>query len=138
MAPGRLFLLDSLGAMLTAIMLAAVLPVFEPTFGMPRQVLYILALIACVFFTVSFSCYLSTPQAWRFYMKIIAVANLLYCCLTAGLIVVYYQQLTVLGLAYFVLEITVIAVLAAVEWQTASVKGVKAATTNAGHNPAEK
>lgn len=71
-------------------------------------------------------------------MKIIATANLLYCCLTAGLIVVYYQELTVWGLTYFVLEMAVIVVLAAIEWQTASVKGPSAAALNVHRIPAQK
>ncbi|MEZ0485372.1 hypothetical protein [Fibrella aquatica] len=48
-------------------------------------------------------------------MKAISVANLLYCGLTAGLVVGYFAQLTRLGIAYFMLEIGVVCVLVSVE-----------------------
>ena len=61
-------------------------------------------------------------ENWKPYMKIIAVANLMYVCLTAGLIVYLYQKLTILGLTYFVLEIIVVIILAILELKTASEK----------------
>lgn len=118
--PQKLFLVDSLGALLSAILLGLVLALFEKTFGMPQNVLYALAVIPCVFAVYSFLCFLSKTAHWRPFMKIIAIANLLYCCLTAGLMIYFYQQLTILGLIYFVLEIMIVMSLAFIEWKTAS------------------
>ncbi|AHM62826.1 hypothetical protein D770_22905 [Flammeovirgaceae bacterium 311] len=118
--PRKLFLIDSLGGLLSAIMLGLILTRFENTFGMPEEVLYPLAFMACIFFTYSFICFLSKTANWRPYMKIIAITNLMYCCLTIVLIIYLYQKLTVLGLMYFILEIIVITVLAIVELKTAA------------------
>jgi hypothetical protein len=111
----KLFLIDSLGALLTAILLGFVLARFEPVFGMPKKVLYILSFIACIFFIYSFLCFLGKVENWRRYLKIIAVANLLYCCLTIVLAIYFFQKLTIPGLIYFALEIVVVTVLAIIE-----------------------
>lgn len=120
--PQKLFLVDSLGALLSAILLGLILTRFEQTFGMPQNVLYILAVIPCIFAIYSFFCFLSKTANWRPLMKIIAIANLLYCCLTAGLMVYFYQQLTVLGLFYFVLELIIVSILAIIELKTAFIE----------------
>ncbi|AQG79762.1 hypothetical protein [Spirosoma montaniterrae] len=62
---------------------------------------------------------LLVKQSWKPYLRLIAIANLLYCGLTAGLMIYFYQRLTVWGLAYFVAEIIVVAGLALVELKTA-------------------
>jgi len=98
--PKRLFLLDGLGAFLTAFFLGVVLVTFEDKFGMPQKVLY-------------------AKNNWRPYLKIIAVANLLYCCLTFGLVIFFYSKLTQLGLIYFLLEIFIIINLAIIELKVA-------------------
>jgi hypothetical protein len=118
--PKKLFLVDSLGALLSALLLGLVLTRFEKTFGMPQNVLYILATLPCIFAIYSFLCFVSETQNWRLFMKIIATANLLYCCLTAGLMIYFYEKLTVLGFIYFVLEIIIVISLAFIEWKTAS------------------
>lgn len=118
--PRKLFLIDSLGALLSAFLLGYVLVKFESTFGMPPKVLYILASIAGAFAVYSFVCFLGNLSNWRRFMRIIAIVNLLYCCLTLGLVIYLYQELSVLGVIYFVLEIIIIVLLAMVELKTAS------------------
>ncbi len=118
--PQKLFLVDSLGALLSAILLGLVLARFEKTFGMPQNVLYVLAVIPCIFTLYSFLCFLNKTVHWQPFMKIIATANLLYCCLTAALMVYFYQKITVLGLIYFFIEIIIIIILAFIEWEIAS------------------
>jgi hypothetical protein len=119
--PQKLFLIDSLGALLSAMLLGLVLARFEKMYGMPQNMLYVLSVIPCVFAVYSFFCFLSKTENWRPLMKIIATANVLYCCLTAGLMVYFYPQLTVFGLIYFVLELIIVVSLAFIEWKTASV-----------------
>ena len=113
--PRRLFLVDGLGALLTAFSLGVILVRFEAYFGMPRSVLYILSAIACIYGFYSISCSFFTTSSWRSFLKVIAVANLLYCCITTGLVFYFYQRLTIFGVAYFLLEIIIIVVLAIVE-----------------------
>ena len=91
---------------------------------MPTRVLYVLAAIACVFAIYSFSCFLRKPENWRPYMKMIAVANLMYVCLTLGLVIFLYRQLTVLGLTYFGLELIVIVILVTAELKIAGTRSI--------------
>lgn len=118
--PKKLFLLDSLGELLSAIMLGVVLPRFKDTFGMPPMVLYVLAFLASLFAIYSFCCFLRVTEQWRSYMKMIAVANLGYCGLTLGLVIYLHQELTPLGMLYFGCEIVIIIGLATVELRKAS------------------
>jgi len=118
--PKNLFLIDGFGALLSAFSLGIVLVKFEEIVGMPQRVLYILALMACIFAVYSFSCYLRVNKNWRPFLKAIAFANLLYCCLTIGLVLYFYQSLTALGILYFVLEIIVILLLVSIELKMAS------------------
>ncbi|KIC00421.1 hypothetical protein OA93_02170 [Flavobacterium sp. KMS] len=119
----NIFLLDSIGAFLTAFLLGFVLVRFQDSFGMPQETLYILSAIAFIFATYSLCCYLFVSNKWRFYLNIIMIANALYCCLTTGLIIYYFHKLTSLGLIYFILEIIVIVFLVYLEGS----KGLKKA-----------
>lgn len=114
-SPRRLFLMDGLGALLTAFLSGIILPRFEAFFGMPRTVLYGLALLACVYVLWSFCCYLFTPSSWRPFLKAIILANTFYCCLIIGLVCYFFRELTVFGVAYFLLEIGVIAIIVRIE-----------------------
>lgn len=117
--PKTLFLIDGIGATLTAFFLYVVLRTFYLYFGMSPNVLLYLSVIAVVFALYSFTCFRCLPNHWQPYLKAIAYANLIYCLFTAGLVTYYYHHLTILGLAYFCTEILVICTLAFVELRTA-------------------
>lgn len=53
-------------------------------------------------------------------MKIIAVVNLLYCCLTTALVLYLYQHVSIFGIVYFAEEIVIVTVLAIIELKTES------------------
>lgn len=116
--PKHLFLLDCLGALLSAFLLGIVLPSFEPIFGMPNKILYGLAALAGLFAIYSFWNHVRFKENWRPYLQGIAVVNLLYCGLTAALVVYFRQELTKWGLLYFLLEMLVILALVIVEFKT--------------------
>jgi hypothetical protein len=118
--PKYLFLVDSLGALLSAFLLGIVLVEFEPVFGLPARVLHILALIACCFAVYSFFCFVRLKEKWRPFMRIIAIANLLYCALTFIWVLVLHDGLTALGITYFVLEIIIVVTLAIIELRVAA------------------
>ena len=120
--PKRIFLLDGLGACLTAFLLGVVLTAFNEYIGMPQKTLNILALIALAFSAYSISCFFFIGNNWRLFLKIIATANLLYCCLTTTLVIYFYPQLTVFGVIYFLLEIVVVCGLVFFELRWASDK----------------
>lgn len=119
-APRKLFLIDGLGALLSVFLVGVVLSRFESVFGMPQTATYWLAALPCLFALYSFTCFLLIKENWRPYLRLIALANLLYCGLTMGLVIYFYQRLTVWGLLYFVGEVIVVIGLAYVELKTAS------------------
>lgn len=104
----RIFLIDGLGAFLTAFLIFAFLRPINESFGMPKTTLTILSIIAFVFSVYSIACFLFVHENWIPFLQAISVANLLYCFLTLGLVVYYYYQQTIIGLSYFLLEIVVI------------------------------
>jgi hypothetical protein len=113
--PRQLFLVDAVGAVVTAVLLAAVVAQLEQAFGMPSGVVYVLSAIAAGFAVYSFTCHLTRPGNWRRFLRIIAIANLSYCVLTLILIFVYRFEVTALGVAYFVGEIVIVGALAIYE-----------------------
>ena len=113
--PNKLFLADGLGAFITAFSLGITLASFEAYFGMPVKTLYFLSSIACIYTIYSICCYFLLAGNWQPYLWGIAVANLMYCCLTTGMVLYFYPKLTVLGLAYFLLEILVVSALIIIE-----------------------
>ena len=115
-----LFLLDAVGAIVSAFFLGVVLVYFQPYIGKPTKILYLLAAIPCVFLIYDLLCYFYVKHEWPHYLKGIAFANLAYCLLSIGSIVYYYKDLTTLGLSYFILEILVIFVVVYLELKAAS------------------
>ena len=113
--PKKLFLIDGLGAIVSAFFLGVILTKYEPSFGMPKTALYFLALIACFFTVYSISCCFLVVKNYRPYLNGIAIANLSYCCITIALVLYFYQKLTILGWTYFVLELIVLGVLTRLE-----------------------
>ncbi|ULQ51769.1 hypothetical protein [Flavihumibacter fluvii] len=104
----RIFLIDGIGALLTAFLLLAILRTFNEYFGMPLNALDFLSVIALIFSVYSFCCFFLIKNNWRLFLQVIIIANLLYCFLTAGLVIFYYPQLTILAVIYFLLEIVVV------------------------------
>lgn len=113
--PKTLFLIDGIGALLTAFLLFVVLRAFREYVGMPDVILTSLSLIAVVFAIYSIGCCLFLKNTWKPFLTIISTANLLYCCLTTVLVVYYYPLLTILGVIYFSGEIAVICGLVFIE-----------------------
>jgi hypothetical protein len=113
----RLFLLDGLGAAVTAILLGAVLTTFEPWFGMPKRFLVPLAFVAACFAAYSFACHVG--GAGPRWLLGIAVANGLYCICTLSLVLWLRGSLTWLGVAHFLGEVVVISTLVIVEVRVA-------------------
>ena len=116
--PKRLFLIDAIGAFLTAFLLFVVLKTWNEYIGMPKKTLTMLSVIALVFCVYSTFCFFSNNRNWTLFLKIIATSNLLYCCLTLGLVIYNFPKLTVIGVTYFGGEIVVICALVFVELVT--------------------
>ena len=105
---------------MSALLLGVVATSLADSFGMPSSVLYLLASVAVMFAVYSFSCYFFVVSDQSFYLRIIAIANLVYCLLTVGIVVYFYPQLTGVGLIYFGLEIMIIIGLVMMELKACS------------------
>lgn len=116
----KLFLIDAIGALVSAILLGVVLVALQHLVGLPKNMLYLLSAIPILFFTNSLRCYKFDPTAAALNLKLVAIFNLLYCCLTASLIVIYFNDLTTLGIIYFSGEIILVVALSIFELQFAS------------------
>jgi len=116
--PKNIFLIDAFGAILTAFLLFFVLKTFNTFLGLSKTTLEYLSLLAVIFSVYSFSCFFLIINNWKSYLKIICIANVFYCLLTIGIIIYYYQSISVFGIAYFFGEIVVIAGLVFLEIRT--------------------
>lgn len=110
-----LFLIDSIGALLTAFFLYVVMRQFNYYVGMPNQVLTLLSIVAICFFLYSMLCLIILKRNRGPFIRVIGIANLLYCLLTIAMLFKYYHLLTVIGAAYFLVEIVLICILSYIE-----------------------
>lgn len=116
----KLFLIDGLGALLSAFLLGIILVRFESVFGMLPDVLHFLAAIACVLAAYSLTRYFLTKTPRGIHFKIIGWANLAYCCLTLAAMLYFSNQISLLGILYFSGEIGIILTLAMLELRAGS------------------
>jgi len=118
--PRQLFIFDGFGALLSAFLLGVVLVNLEKYFGIPKPTLYFLAFLPILFALYDFYVYKMVKKEFSFYLKIIAIVNLLYCVISIGLAFYHNNLITHLGWIYIVGEIIIVASLAIFELQTAS------------------
>ncbi|TGL41425.1 hypothetical protein [Leptospira perdikensis] len=118
--PKYIFLMDGLGAILSGVLLSLVLPMFVDSLGMPINTLYTLAILPFIYAVYSLLCYFLNPFQWKFYLRVIATANFLYCVFTMVYLVLNLEQTTVICEIYFVLEMIVVVSLASFEWKLTS------------------
>lgn len=117
--PRMLFLLDGIGAFVTSFSLFFILPNLEGYFAMPVDILFALSIIAAIFCLYSGWGYYFLKDNWSAYIKVIMVANSLYCVITTLFIVTYFPVLTRLDLIYFVGELLIISILVFIEFSVA-------------------
>ncbi|MCB0641527.1 MAG: hypothetical protein KDC44_07805 [Phaeodactylibacter sp.] len=117
--PKRLFLIDGLGALLSAFLLGVVLVRLEGIFGIPVPMLYFLAGIPLFFVGYDWYAYQRAEPHPGLYLKGIAWLNLVYCCLSIGLASYHAEVIRFWGWYYIISEIAVIAILILLEFRTA-------------------
>lgn len=119
--PKTLFLIDSLGAILTALFLfIATFENFNEYFGMPAQLLAYLSIIAVCLCLYSTTCFFLLKENHAPFIRTIGIFNLLYSVSTMGLIFAYYSTLTIIGISYFLVEITIVCILGYIELNVAA------------------
>ena len=102
----KIFLIDGLGAITSALFLIIVLPMLNT--GMPYQVLYILGLAAVLFSIFSLYTHFSGKYENKTHLKIIAFSNLNYIAATVFVLISYYEQINFLAKFYLIAEMVII------------------------------
>lgn len=104
-------LIDMGGALMSSLAIALILASGILPTGLPGWILYAMSLIAASFACFDFAAYKLVPEnTWP--LAAIGLLNLLYCAATIGVCVIYYGQLSHLGMVYFALECCIVAALA--------------------------
>ncbi len=111
-----IFIIDAIGATLSAFLMAVVLPKFEQAIGIPSETLYFLALIAA--FLVLYDLYSYQIKNNGVLLKGIATLNLIYCLISTGLMIHHFDSITVLGFTYILSEIIILLILAYLEFKS--------------------
>ncbi len=111
----NIFLLDGIGALLSAFFLGIVLVKYESFFGMPKQTLYLLASIPMIFAIYDTLAYFLVKEKGRIALKLISFANLGYCAFSVFKVLENAESLTIWGAAYFIIEILLVASIAQLE-----------------------
>lgn len=107
-----LFLVDAIGALVSALFLLFVLPGFEVISGFSTRLFNVLGTIALVFSIYSiFNFFLKTQKA--VFLRLIAIGNILYGCLSISLALIYKPS--ALTLTYLVLEFIILIFLGTIE-----------------------
>jgi len=118
--PKQLFILDGWGALLSAFLLGVVLVKLESVFGIPKNTLYFLAFLPCLFALYDFFCYAKVKTNLGSYLKGIAYINLAYCIISIALAFYHYEKITLLGWGYIIIEILIVISIAYLELQVAN------------------
>lgn len=112
----NIFLFDAIGAVLSASLTLIILPHFSELIGLPKEILYGLGVFPVVYGAYSFSCYLLIKKTKPLFLLAIIVANLIYCAISAALIL-FYGALSGAGKALLFLEILVILAVVGIEFK---------------------
>ena len=118
--PRKLFLIDGIGALVSAVLLGVVLVKLERFFGIPTPTLYLLALLPCLFFMYDAYGYFRVKHGLGKYLKGIAFLNLGYSLLSLALTFSHRHVITTLGWSYILGEISIILILVIVEFRIAN------------------
>jgi len=121
--PKRLFIIDGIGALISAISLGYIMIVFNSIFGLPKNVLYLLATIPLFFLVFDMFAYYWGNEKIGWYLKIIVFLNVGYCILSLGLLSYHFSVLTKWAMIYFVVEICIVLALSRIEWCMAQTVG---------------
>lgn len=123
--PNLIFLIDGLGAFISAFMLAFVLKWFANYVQIPPKMLCILTLPALVYMFFSLSCYIVKVKNRDFFLKIILTGNILYFCLSIFATFIFYSSINILGLIYLGSECLVLLFLICLEYELLTQKYAK-------------
>lgn len=115
--PNALFLVDSIGAFISAFCLLIISRYYSDYIGINHSTFQLLAILPIVFGIYSACCFLFVKRCFKPFIQIIALANLIYCLITLILLGTLFAEITILGLSYFVVELMIIALIISIEYK---------------------
>lgn len=111
----RIFLVDGVGAVINALLLGVVLPLFHNEIGMPENSLYFLSIFPVLYCFYSFGCFSKTKPIKKYHLYTIGSLNIIYCLISVFKVAEHLGSLTDYGFAYFLIEIVAILLMSAYE-----------------------
>lgn len=118
--PRRVFVLDGVGALVSALVLGLALPPFDDALGTTRSALLALAALPLAFTLYDLVCWAARVRWWRAAVYGIATANFLYPVISAVTLWNDEVALTGLGVAYFTAESATLWAITALELRVAT------------------
>ena len=125
LTPKRLFLIDGIGALLSAFMLGIVLVRYESFFGIPTGTLQNLAKLALGLVVYDITSYTGKARNSIYFLQFLPFANLTYCALSIAYIWPHHEKITTSGWIYIIGEFIIVLLLAQFEWRFAKRLKVK-------------
>ncbi len=111
----NIFILDAVGALISAACLGIVLPMMQNWVGLPVTTLYFLSMFPMLFAVYSLSCFYYVDHANPKWLNIISTLNTLYCILTFSILCFHWNDVQNFGALYFISEIIIVLWVVAVE-----------------------
>lgn len=118
--PFKLLALDGAGALLSTFLLGVVMVKWQPFFGMPTHVLYLLAAVPCGFTLFDLIWITLIKRDYQIALRTIACLNIGYIFLSLTLCFWHYTHLTLWGWLYILSEVIIVGFLAIWEWSAAN------------------
>lgn len=109
-----IFLLDGVGAFVSAIFTGLILPLFSQWIGLPTWALYSLAVLPLIYGIYSLSCFWLIKTASPIMLKTVILANLFYC-LVSGVVIFIFPEITIWGRLLLGGEILIVLGVVAIE-----------------------
>lgn len=115
--PKQLFLVDAVGAIISALLLYMLLMPYAEWIGLPAAHIKALAIgaVCLAGYDLFARSVFTTERKWT--LSLIALLNTIYCIITSGVLIVNYSSITLLGWAYFLGEMAIVGVLVYLEWK---------------------
>lgn len=104
---GNIFLLDGIGALLSFLGTGLIFPIFSSELGIPVETFYLLATFPTIYCLYSLICHFFVSQKKLWMLIFIMMLNLLYCFFSVS-ILFKLDEVTVLGYALILGEVSII------------------------------
>lgn len=118
------FIIDGVGASISALLFLTVLWNYQEFFGISKEVLILLVVPPVLFSIYDALCWFGRGQFAPRALRIIAMANLAYIGFSLSLMLLHLEEITTWGVRYLVGEMIVVFILYLFEWN-ASAKALR-------------